>query len=463
MYDLRFSNGFIVTGQEIIKADLYVQNGKVACISPESKDAYQTYDASGCYILPGCLDTHVHFRDPGQTQKEDFEHGTRAAAVGGMTTVLEMPNTNPPTTEIANMQAKIARFESKAYVDYGLWGLCLGEANNHELPKLQRAGVIAFKFFWGYAFDKRNFQLVYDFKPGMNDIIPPLDNGEVFELFETVGKLGSMIAIHAEDHALIQHMTARMKRAGQHDYEALLKARPNLAEELTVQAAITFSKATGAKLHILHMSTAEGVELVRQAQKKGIQVTAETCPHYLFLDASNYDRVGPAMKVYPPIKRKSDREALWAGLHEGIISVISSDHAPHTLEEKKGDLFSVPSGMCGVETTLPIMLNEVSEGRLTLPFVVKVLAENPAKLFNLYPRKGSLNIGADADMVVVDMTKYSLILNEKLHSKQPFTAFHNMAVRGWPVATFLRGKQIVQDGEVLAPPCGQLILSSQCG
>lgn len=457
MYDLRISNGLIVTGQEIIKADLYVQNSKVAYISLEPMEAYQTYDANGLYILPGCLDTHVHFRDPGHTHKEDFEHATRAAAVGGMTTVLEMPNTNPPTTDVANMQAKIAGLEPKAYVDYGLWGLCLGEANINDLTNLQNAGTVAFKFFWGYAFDKRNFQLVYNYKPAMTGIIPPLDNGEVYELFEAVGQLGAIIAIHAEDHALVQRMTARVKRSGQRDYEALLMARPNLAEELTVQTAISFSKATGAKLHILHMSTAEGVELVRQAQQRGIQVTAETCPHYLFLDADDYDRVGPAMKVYPPIKRKSDREALWSGLRDGVISVVSSDHAPHTLEEKKGDLFTIPSGMCGVETALPLMLNEVNEGRLALPFVVKVLAENPAKLFNLYPRKGSLNIGADADMVVVDMTKSSTILNEKLHSKQPFTAFDNTLVRGWPVATFLRGQQIVQDGEVIAPPKGLFI------
>ncbi|GIM48016.1 amidohydrolase [Collibacillus ludicampi] len=457
MYDLRITNGLIVTGKEIKKADVYVKEGKIAKITNEAFEADKTYDATGLYVLPGCLDVHVHFRDPGHTHKEDFPHATRAAAVGGVTTVFDMPNTNPPTLNAEKFSEKAEILKSRAYVDYALWGLCLGRVNRENLQGLVDAGAIALKFFWGYAFDKKSFQLVYNYKPGMPDIIPPLNDGEVYELFEDVARTGSLLAIHAENHSLIQAMTERVAKSGRRDYEALLEARSNLAEELTIQTAISFSKATGAKLHILHMSTAEGVELVRDAQKKGIPVTAETCPHFLFLDADDYERVGPAMKVYPPVKRKRDREALWSGLLDGTISLVCSDHAPHTLEEKNGDLFSIPAGMCGVETMLPLMLNEVNRGTITLPFVVQKLSENPAKLFNIYPKKGALEPGADADIVLVNMSMKKEIRNENLHSKQPLTAFHGTLIKGWPVATFLRGQQIVQNGQVIGEPVGELI------
>lgn len=458
MYDLRIVNGLVVNSEVIWAANVYVKDGKIALVGSEEQAAVRTYDAAGLYVLPGCLDTHVHFRDPGQPHKEDVPHATRAAAAGGVTTIFEMPNTNPPTINAENFNSKAASFAGRAYVDYGLWGLCLGDVNQDDLAPLVDAGAIALKFFWGYAFDSKNFQLIYNFKPGMPNIIPPLNDGEVYELFEDVARTGAVLAIHAENHGLIQKMTERVERSGRRDYEALLEARPNLAEVLTVQSAIAFSRATGAKLHILHMSTAEGVELVAEAQRKGLPITAETCPHFLFLDADDYARVGPLMKVYPPVKRRQDREMLWQGLRDGVISVVASDHAPHTLEEKSGtDLFTVPAGMCSVETMLPLMLNEAACGRLTLPFVVQKLAENPAKLYDVFPRKGSLLPGADADLVIVDMTKQQEIRNERLHSKQPLTAFHGMSVKGWPVATFLAGRQVVQDGEVLGEPGGRLI------
>jgi allantoinase len=457
MYDLRIANGFIVSGKEIIKADLYVKDGKVAKVTADSLDAHETYDAAGRHVIPGCVDVHVHFRDPGLTHKEDFSHASRSAAVGGVTTIFDMPNTNPPTINAENFVNKVEHLKSRAYVDYALWGLCLGESNRDDLEGLVDAGAIALKFYWGYAFNSKTYQLIYNYKPGMEDSIPPLTDGEAYELFEDVARTEAILAIHAENDSLIQKLTDRVERSGRNDYEALLDARPNLVEELTIQTAISFSKETGTKLHILHMTTAEGVDMVRKAQQKGLFVTAETCPHYLFLDADDYERVGTAMKVYPPVKRKQDRETLWEGLREGVISFVSSDHAPHTIEEKQGDLFSIPAGMCGVESTLPLMLNEVSRGTITLPFVVEKLAENPAKMFNLYPNKGSLEPGADADIVIVDLSLEDEIRNEKLHSKNPLTAFHGTKIKGWPVATFLRVEQIVSSGEMIGEPRGQFV------
>lgn len=457
MYNLGIVNGYVVSGKDIRKANLYIQDGKVAHVTTELFEATQIYDAAGLHIIPGCLDVHCHFRDPGYTDKEDMPHGTRAAAVGGVTTVFDMPNTNPPVRDAQSFREKAAYFSDRAYVDFALWGLALGKTNSAKLAEMVNAGAIAFKFFWGYALNCRTYELIYNYKPGMPDLITPLNNGEVYELFEDVARTGALVAIHAEDHVLVRTLTERVLKSGRQDYPALLEARSNLAEEVAIQTAIAFSKVTGVKLHIAHISTLEGVELVREAQKKGISVTTEVCSHHLFLDADEYERVGPVMKVYPPVRGKRDREALWSGLHEGTVSIVCSDHAPHTLEDKKGNLFKVPAGMCDVETMLPLMVNEVSRGTITLPFVVQKMAENPAKLFNLYPQKGSLELGADADIVLVDLSKETQILNERLHSKQPMTAYHGTLIKGSLVATFLRGRQIVQDGEVIGEPQGQLV------
>ena len=457
MYNLGIVNGYVVSGKDIRKANLYIQDGKIAKVTTELLEATQIYDATGLHIIPGCLDVHCHFRDPGYTDKEDMPHGTRAAAVGGVTTVFDMPNTNPPVRDAQSFREKAAYFSDRAYVDFALWGLALGKMNSAKLAEMVDAGAIAFKFFWGYALNSKTYELIYNYNPGMADLIVPLNNGEVYELFEDVVRTGALLAIHAEDHVLVRTLTERVLQSGRRDYSALLEAHSNLAEEVAIQTAIAFSKVTGAKLHIAHISTQEGVELVKQAQKKGISVTTETCSHHLFLDSDDYERVGPVMKVYPPVRGKRDRQALWSGLHEGTVSLVCSDHAPHTLEDKQGDLFTVPAGMCDVETMLPLMLNEVSRGVITLPFIVQKMAENPAKLFNLYPQKGSLELGADADIVLVDLSKETEILNERLHSKQPMTAYHGTLIKGYLVATFLRGRQIVKEGEVLGEPQGKLV------
>ncbi|MEN6411476.1 MAG: dihydroorotase family protein [Veillonellales bacterium] len=458
MYDLLIKNGRLVSSDKIVKTNLYIQNGQIASVTESVHKAAKTFDASGLYVLPGCVDSHCHFREPGLTHKEDFSHGTAAAIIGGTTTVFDMPNTNPPLVKAEEFTAKAAAFKSKAYSDYAFWGLCLGPINNNDLQGLAAAGAIALKFFWGYGINNKTLQLIGNYKPGMPDCSPPLDDGEVFELFEHASKTNLIFAIHAENIELIQLMTNRVLSSGRRDYSALLEARPNLSEVLTLQTAIAFCKATHVRLHILHLSTAEGVNLVRNAKAQGLPLTAETCPHYLFLTNEDYDQVGQAMKVYPPVRQKKDQQALWAGLKDGSISVISSDHAPHSIAEKNGDLFSVPAGSCSVEVMLPMMLNEVSNGRLTLPFVVDKLSESPAKLYNIFPKKGNLQPGADADIVLVDMNKVTRITNDKLHSKQPLTPFAGKMITGWPVATFLRGIQIVSNGSIIhTAPSGELI------
>lgn len=458
-WDLVIENGTIVTNKEDYQATIYIKNGKIEAVTnePLAGDAETSIDAAGCYIFPGFIDTHIHSRDPGATYKEDFHHSSMAAAAGGITTVFEMPNTNPPINNVGNFKKQASNLESKALVDYGIWGICLGHLNLDDLNQLHEAGVIGFKFFWGYAVHSKTFQLMYNYKTGMEDVIPPFGDGEVFDMFTEVAKTGQVLAIHAENNDLIQHLTNKVESRGGRSYQDLLEGRPNLAEELTIQSGIAMAKKTGARLHILHVSTAEGVEAIRQAQKDGYPITAETCPHYLFLSDEDYDEIGPQMKVYPPVKYKKDQEALWAGLVDGTISFVCSDHAPHTESEKDGDLWSIPAGMCGVETLAPLMLDAVSKGKLTINDVAALLSEGPAKLFNVYPKKGSVLVGTDADLTIVDMEKEYMIKREDLHSKSKVTAFDGFKVKGKPVYTIVRGNIVMQDGKLNSHPSGQLV------
>jgi allantoinase len=457
MFDLKVQNGILVSGDGHLNAHLYIKNGKVAAITNQDLEADVTIDCNGKYVLPGGIDVHIHSRDPGLTYKEDFYHSTMAAAAGGITTVFEMPNVKPLVSSVEIFNSQVQNLTSKAFVDFGLWGICLGQLNNSELRDLAKAGVIGLKFYWGLAINSKTCAMVYNYEDGMEDIIGPFSDGEVYEIFEEAAKTSLPLAIHAESHQLMRTLTKRVAASGRRDYQALLDSRPNLAEEIVVKTGISFSKATGARLHILHISTGETIELLREAQRQGLPVTGETCPIYLFFDADDYEKVGTTMKVYPPVKYAKDREMIWQGVDDGTISLICSDHAPHSIEEKQVDLFEAPAGMCGVETTMPLLLTEVNRGRLSLSQVVQLIAEKPAKLFNVYPQKGSLQIGSDADFVIVDMDRKTTIQNEKLHSKNPLTVFHGFDVHGMPVQTYVRGNLVCKDGEIIGKPAGKLV------
>jgi len=285
LWDHVISNGSIVTAEEEYEASIYIKDGKISAISqtPLGGESKKTTDATGLHVLPGLIDTHIHSRDGGATYKEDFYHSTQAAAAGGITTVFEMPNTNPPVNHKENFYKQADNLKSKAHVDFGIWGICLGDLNIKDLEGLHEAGVIGFKYFWGYAVDKNTYQLIYNFVEGMEDVIPPCNDGEVYRMLEEVAKTGQTLAIHAENSDVINHLTEVMKATGKDDYETVLASRPSLVEELTIQTGISMAKKTGTRLHILHVSSAEGVKLIQQAQEEGYPITAETCPHYLFL------------------------------------------------------------------------------------------------------------------------------------------------------------------------------------
>lgn len=458
-WDHLIKNGTIVTAQDSYQGNIYIKDGKIAAITCEDLggEVEEITDAKGLFVLPGLMDTHVHSRDGGAPEKEDFFHSTQAAAAGGLTTIFEMPNAIPAISNVKNFNKQLDNLTPKAHVDFAMWGLCLGELNNKDLAELNEAGVIAFKFFWGYAVNSETYQLVYNYDPNEKNVIAPLGDGEVYKIFEQVSKTGKLISIHAENAALMETLTSRVQKEEDYTYEGLLRARPNLAEETVVQTAIAFAKATKTRLHVLHVSAKESVELGKRAQEEGYPITMETCPHFLFLNNEDYDKVGPKMKVYPPIKYREDQEKLWEGIQDRVISLVCSDHAPHTAEQKDGKLWEIPSGMCGVETLAPMMLDGVSKGKISINQLVGLLSENPAKLFGIYPEKGSLQVGTDADITIVDMNKKHTIREEELHSISKVTAFDGFEIQGMPVRTILRGKTIMKDGNIVSEPFGKFI------
>jgi len=460
-WDHVIRNGLVVDSRETYKANIYIKDEKIFAVTKDELEgeAAEITDAAGKYVLPGLIDVHVHSRDgeKGATYKEDFYHSSMAAAAGGLTTIFEMPNSNPAIYNVEMLNKQIKNLTPKAHVDFAIWGLCLGNLNIKELKPLSEAGVIAFKFFWGYAIDSKTYQLIYNYDPKMKNAIPPLGDGEIYQMFQKIAQTGKIIAIHAENFDLIQTFTREVERSGDKSYQAFLTGRPNVAEETIIQTAISFSKHTGARLHILHLAAKEGVELIKQAQEKGYSVTGETCSHYLALCDEDFPRVGPVMKVYPPVRHREDQEELWKGIKNGTLSLVSSDHAPHTEEEKRGDLWTSPAGMASIETLAPLMINEVSTGKITINQLAAVLSENPAKLFGIYPEKGSLKVGTDADITIIDLDKEYTVKKENLHSKSKVTPFDGFQLVGAPVATIVRGKTVMKDGDIVSQPMGKFI------
>jgi len=431
-YDLFLKNGTLVTSTESFTGDVAVKNGKIAYAGKpdESFTADEVYDADGKHILPGIIDSHVHFRDPGLTEKEDFQSGSAAAAFGGITTVADMPNTIPVTSTPERFNEKISIARTQSYVDFALYSLLTSD-NTGAMEDLIKAGTLGFKVFLGTS---------------TGDIAAPRA-GVLFEQLRKCAALNIRVGFHAETSELNAHFTALCKEKSCMPVQAgilLEEARPVISEVLAIQTAICYAGFTGAKIHIHHVTSKEGASLIEQAVKDGLSVSAETCPHYLLLNSSGEK----ANKVYPPIRDENHRKALWETVGKGIIQTIASDHAPHTAREKALDLWQAPAGLCGVETLVPLMLNEVNKQSLSINDLVRLLSEGPAKIWGLYPQKGSLLPGADADFTIVDMKMKRKILEKELHSKSGTSPYDGMEVQGLPVATIVRGAFVMRDGEL---------------
>lgn len=435
MTDLILKGGTVVHENGRETADIAITGELISAIGAPGTlgDALEVVDVSGHHLIPGGIDMHVHFREPGYTHKEDWGTGTQAAAMGGVTTVFEMPNTNPPTRSAIELRQK-QDCAQKACVDFGLYGL-LAEDNIDEIPGLIEAGANAFKCFMGNTFGN----------------LPSPSTGAMLEGFELIAASGLRISLHAETASIMAWRQAKLEAAGLNAPLHHIAARPEVVAIEAVARAAILAEWTGARIHVLHISSAGELRPLAEAKARGVDVTGETCPCYLFLDSRDYDRLGSIIRVNPPVREEKDSKAIWDALQSGVVDMIATDHAPHTPEEKRKDIiWQADCGFPGVETQMPLMLTEVVAGRMTLEHYVRISSANPARAFGLYPMKGRLAVGAHADIAVLDMAREEIVQAARLHSRGKITPFEGRKTIGAPVHTLVRGC-FVQRDRMLVP------------
>jgi dihydroorotase len=448
--DLVLKNGWIVTPQATVRGGVAIADGKFVEIAADEflPSAKQVIDVQGNHILPGVIDAHVHFRDPGVTHKEDFATGSIAAVCGGVTTVVDMPNQIPPTENAEQVSVKKQIAESKSLCDFAILGV-VHQTNANDILPMAQAGAIGYKIFFGETIGN----------------LPFPDDGMCLEVFSNITKSNIPLCVHAENRQIQHYLTNKLKAEGKKDPICWEASRPYLCEAESIAHIMFFAETFGTKLHIVHASTKQAVQLVRDGKARGLRFTAETQPHYLLRVASDMAQAGPLLKMNPPVRSKEHQDALWEGLLDGAIDMIATDHSPHTLEEKGCDIngkMSKPaiwdciSGFCGVETAVPLMLTQVNNGRMTLNHYAKVSSENPAKVWQMYPKKGAIRLGSDADVTVVDMNKEMTIDPNKLHSKNKPTPWGGWKVKGVPIYTIVRGNVQMKDGEPVGKAIGQM-------
>lgn len=438
--DLVIHGGKVVTPETVREASIAVRDGRIVAVGAADAmpAARETFDATGLHILPGAIDVHVHFRDPGYTHKEDFESGTIAAAFGGVTTVFDMPNTIPTVADAASLTAKHAVASSKAHVDYGLYAV-LGEDTIEKVPELVEAGIIGFKCYMGNTFGR----------------IPSPSTGAMLEAFEAVAPTGKRIGLHAETNSIMERRQKRLSESGRNDPLAHLASRPAVVAVEAVARAAILAEWTGARIHILHISSAAELAPLREAKARGVEITGETCPHYLMLDETDYARCRGVIRVNPPVREQAVHDPLWAALLDGTIDMIATDHAPHTPEEKtRAVIWDVDCGFPGVESQMPLMLTEVARGRFSICDYVRMSAASPARVWGLYPRKGVIQSGADADFAFVDLDRTWTLKDAELHSRSKISPWDGREVTGLPVHTMVRGRFVVKDRALVAQTRG---------
>jgi dihydroorotase len=429
--DLVINGGTIVSPDAEYRASIAIKNGLIHAIgAPEAMPpAKETLDALGLHILPGAIDVHVHFRDPGYPQKEDFASGTAAAAFGGVTTIFDMPNTLPTIGTPEALAAKHRIAAEKAYVDYGLYAV-LGEDSIEHVSALIDGGIIGFKLYMGNTFGR----------------IPSPTTGAMLEAFEVVAPTGKRISLHAETNSIMERRESRLRAAGRTEPIAHLAARPAVVAVEAVARAAILAEWTGARIHVLHISSAAELRPLAEAKARGVEITSETCPHYLLLSEVDYEKFGGIIRVNPPVREAPNRQPLWDALMDGTIDMIATDHAPHAPDEKtRNDIWTVDCGFPGVETQMPLMLTEIGRGRAKIQDYVRWSAESPAKIWGLYPRKGALTVGSDADVAIVDLSRTWTIDDALIQSRSKISPWHGRQATALPIHTIVRGRFVMKD------------------
>ncbi len=431
-FDLVITNGAVFTPGGLVNTDIGVRHGVTTALGNlRGAKAAETYDAKGLTVLPGVIDEQVHFREPGPIHKEDLESGTRGAVLGGVTAVFEMPNTDPPTTTAERLADKVTRATGRAWTDFAFY-VGASPENAEELGTLERVpGCCGIKMFMGSS---TGSLLVADDE----NVARVLKHGH------------RRVTVHSEDDMRLTERAALVKDGADpsmhsewRDVETAVRSTTRL---------LKLARAARRRVHVLHVTTAEEIAIL--GRNKDI-ATVEVLPQHLTLAAPEcYQRLGTFAQMNPPIREQRHQDALWAGIAAGIVDCIGSDHAPHTKEEKARPYPRSPSGLTGVQTTVPLMLNHMANGKLTLERVVDLLCAGPARIFGAVG-KGRVAVGYDGDFTVVDLKAKKTITNDWIASRAAWTAFDGMAVTGWPMATIIRGRIVMRDGELNGPPQGQ--------
>jgi dihydroorotase len=437
--DLVIKGAHIVSHERITAACVAIHGERIVAVGDweAMPPALQVIDASGLHLLPGAIDSHVHFRDPGYPHKETWSTGSGAAAMGGVTTVFDMPNTNPPTGTLAALALKLKAAEH-SYVDFGIHGL-LGDDTVAHLEELLDAGVSSFKAFVGNTFGN----------------LPAPSDGALLEGFEKLAPLGIRTVVHAENSSIMARRQAQLIAAGRTDALAHLAARPAVCEMEAISRVSILAQWTGARVHIAHHSAADSLYLIEDAKARGVDITVETCPQYLLLNTERMMELAGIMRVNPPVREARHNEPLWRALKAGVIDMIATDHAPHSIEEKtRPSIWECDCGFPGVETQMPIMLTEVNRGRASLTDYVLWSSVNPAKAWGLYGVKGLIAPGAHADIAFVDLSQTGLINQSLFQTKSKISPWHGRAIHGKPIHTMVRGRFVMRHGKLIEDTLG---------
>ncbi len=452
-FDLIVKSDKIFIDGRLIDCCIGVKDGIITAISKEKLTAEKVIDAKGKIVLPGTIDPHVHIRAPGHDERETFESGTKDAALGGVTTVIEMPISTPPPHSPELVQRRMDIAAKEVVVDIAFFGAAGTECLDDIVP-CSKSGIVAFKTFLHEALPGRKEEFIGLTAP---------NTGDQYELMEKVAQTGVMIGFHAENNDMINKNIAILRSEGKTSPLYHGRSRPPVVEIETAAKILLFAEKIGTKVEICHISTPEVVELVNRAKSKGVYVVAETCPHYLFLNENVLEKVGVFAKCNPPLRSEEERLKMWEFVRDGSIDIIGSDHAPYTKEEKERgseDIFTPPAGFPGLSTRLPLLFTAVKEGKIRLDKMVELICENPARIFGLYPKKGTIAVGSDADFVIFDPDKKDIISKDKMFTKCRDSAlvYDGWTVYGKPEKTIIRGKVVFSDGAInVSPGYGEII------
>jgi allantoinase len=434
--DLVVKNARLLLESGIVRGGIGVMDSIIVVIASDEHlpEAGTVIDAEGKILMPGLIDSHAHIHDPTMLEHETFTTGSKAAVAGGVTTFVDMPLTNQIDT-VEAVNEKIVQGEEMSLADFTFYAGMMNSENNVAIPLLVDKGIAGFKAFTCEPYET--------------------SNGVIIKCLSAVSEVGGHLTVHCEDQGVLDEFKGEMDD----DWDAPIShslSRPNIAEQLAIGQCVDIAAQTGGHLHVAHVTTREGIQEVEKGKLRGVTVTTEVCPHHLVFYRDDMNRLGSKSKLNPPLRTRQDRAALWSALLRGAIDTVVSDHAPCPIEKKEAgseDIREAWSGVDGIQMILRVLLSEgINKARLSYPRLLRVCSRNPARLFGLYPKKGVLTVGADADFVIIDQNREEKISADMMESKCGWTLYEGMTMKGMPVMTFIRGIQVYNEGNVTAKP-----------